>query len=209
MEKIMKKIILSSFLVANSMAVYAADSLPIQVTENVQRGLCNKAIDSEQKLSVDDKEKLIFISMDYYREYENRDKNLLKDSLSSFTLVNNNAGDPVPFGLNVNSRYLVSIKYRGQEVNDGTNYIDQDGKIKQIKYPFENKNVHGNIYTTIDKSNNKVNMKLCMYKATETQDGVNDKSSLYKESTVQFNEPTIIDLNNGYKVKITLHKYTI
>lgn len=203
----MKKLLFSAFLIANSIGAYAAESLPIEANKNIERISCSKSVNSEQKVSSLDNEKLVFVSMDYYREYENKDHKLLKESLSNFTLVNNSS-EPLPFGIYTNSRYLVSIRYKGQEINDGISHVDQNGQVKAIKYPFENKSLYGNIYTTIG-SDNKVNMKVCMSKGTENHEGVNDKYSVYKESTVQFNEPTIIDLSNGYKVKVTLHKYKI
>jgi hypothetical protein len=128
--------------------------------------------------------------------------------VTNSTLVNKNDGEPSPFSFNANARYLVSMKHNGQEMNDGVHYIDQDGKVKALKYPFENKSFYGNIYTNIDEKDNKVNMKLCLNKSAETQDNINNEY-IYKEITVQFNEPTIINLSDGYKLKIKLHKYEI
>jgi hypothetical protein len=202
--QIMKKILLGFFLIANSIATYATDSFQMEAGKNAQRMLCNKPLISESNLSVEDSEKILFISMDYYREYKEQYENL-----NSFIITTKNTGDLIPFGFNLSSHYLVSLKYKGQEINDGIHYVDQDGKIKTLKYPFETKSIHGDIYTTIDKDDNKVDMKLCIYNVIENQDGVSENGSLYKEMTVKFNEPTIIDLNNGYKVKIKLNEYKI
>ena len=146
--------------------------------------------------------------MDYYREYENRNNKLVKDSLNNVVLVNNDTNDSIPFGFYNNARYLVSIQYKGQEMNSGNRYADQNGNIQTIKYPFENKSIYGNIYTTINQDNNEVNMKLCINKTNENQNGLNKNNSIY-EKNVKFNEPTIVDLDNGYKLKVTFYKNKI
>lgn len=204
----MNKIILSLFLGTISIGAYANDTGAKKQSSTVSENLCNNV---KSQSSLAENNDPVFVSMDYYREYENKEHELLKESLSSFTLVNNSS-EAIPFGVYSNSRYLVSIKYKGQEINDGTRYVDEEGNIKPIKYPFENKSLQGNIYTSV--SNNEVSMKLCINRAIENQNTLNTSNSIYNNSTyeqknVKFNQPTIISLDNGYKLKITFHQYKV